>query len=151
MIQLPFFVYQLRQASPAVVAKWKQQWPGLALSGFFLGVHFMSWVWSIDHTSLAHSLLWVSSHPLVVVGGMYLGYVFGRLKSCRLRCGELLDKADKPVPLETLGAVIGEWLSPTPPHDASSRTARVLPGFGRLPRRSSDGAGCSSQRHAGDH
>jgi drug/metabolite transporter (DMT)-like permease len=36
-------------------------------SSIFLAIHFGSWVWSLDHTSLIHSLLFVSSHPLVLV------------------------------------------------------------------------------------
>ena len=39
----------------------------ILLSSFFLAAHFGSWVWSLDHTSLVHSLLLVTSHPLVVV------------------------------------------------------------------------------------
>ena len=37
------------------------------ISSIFLAAHFGSWVWSLDHTSLVHSLLFVTSHPLVVV------------------------------------------------------------------------------------
>jgi drug/metabolite transporter (DMT)-like permease len=39
----------------------------ILLSSIFLAAHFGSWVWSLDHTSLVHSLLFVTSHPLVVV------------------------------------------------------------------------------------
>lgn len=36
-------------------------------SGFMLGIHFCTWIWSLDHTSLAHSLLFVSTHPIFLV------------------------------------------------------------------------------------
>ena len=44
----------------------------LALSSLFLAIHFGSWVWSLDNTSLVHSLLFVNSHPLVLVAIMPL-------------------------------------------------------------------------------
>jgi drug/metabolite transporter (DMT)-like permease len=44
----------------------------IAGSAFCLFVHFGSWIWSLDHTSLTHSLLFVTAHPLVIVCGLYL-------------------------------------------------------------------------------
>jgi drug/metabolite transporter (DMT)-like permease len=41
-------------------------------SGFFLALHFGFWVTSLDHTSLTHSLLFVTAHPLVILVGMFL-------------------------------------------------------------------------------
>ena len=41
-------------------------------SGLCLWIHFGSWVWSLDHTSLTHSLLFVTAHPLVFVAGLWL-------------------------------------------------------------------------------
>ena len=46
-------------------------------SGIALAIHFAAWTWSLDHTSLAHSLLFVTSHPLVIVCAMAL--IRGRL------------------------------------------------------------------------
>ena len=40
-------------------------------SGVFLALHFGFWVTSLDHTSLTHSLLFVTAHPLVVLIGMF--------------------------------------------------------------------------------
>lgn len=40
-------------------------------SGFFLALHFGFWVTSLDHTSLTHSLLFVTAHPLVILIGMF--------------------------------------------------------------------------------
>eukprot|EP00887_Chlorella_sp_A99_P004332 scaffold15.g4332.t1 len=44
----------------------------LALSGSALAVHFGSWVWSMEHTSLTHSLLFVSATPLLLALGTWL-------------------------------------------------------------------------------
>lgn len=30
-------------------------------------IHFGTWVWSLEHTSLAHSLLLVSTTPIIIV------------------------------------------------------------------------------------
>ena len=40
-------------------------------SGICLWLHFGSWVWSLDHTTLPRSLLFVTSHPLVIVVGLW--------------------------------------------------------------------------------
>ena len=40
-------------------------------SGFFLALHFGFWVTSLDHTSLTHSLLFVTAHPLVILVGIF--------------------------------------------------------------------------------
>ena len=41
-------------------------------SGICLFLHFGLWVWSLDHTTLTHSLLFVTAHPLVFVVGLAL-------------------------------------------------------------------------------
>ena len=41
-------------------------------SGAFLALHFGFWVTSLDYTSLTHSLLFVTAHPLVILIGMFL-------------------------------------------------------------------------------
>ncbi|MEW5305400.1 MAG: hypothetical protein WDW36_007940 [Sanguina aurantia] len=43
-------------------------WRWLVGSGLFLAVHFGSWVWSLEHTSLTHSLLLVCSSPVIMAG-----------------------------------------------------------------------------------
>lgn len=43
----------------------------LAGSGAFLALHFGFWVTSLDYTSLTHSLLFVTAHPLVILIGMF--------------------------------------------------------------------------------
>ena len=44
----------------------------LAGGGLFLALHFGAWVASLDQTSLTHSLLFVTAHPLIIVFGMML-------------------------------------------------------------------------------
>ena len=85
VILLPFFLWQIRQSD----FKWDLQVFAIILgSGFCLWIHFGSWVWSLDHTSLAHSLLFVTAHPLIIVGGM-------------------IGLRMAPHSLESLGAIIG--------------------------------------------
>ena len=70
LILLPGFAYQLR--------KWelnsftRNDLLMILASSVFLAMHFGSWVWSLDNTSLIHSLLFVNTHPLVVVALMPL-------------------------------------------------------------------------------
>ncbi|CAI8391969.1 MAG: Uncharacterised protein [Marine Group II euryarchaeote MED-G33] len=67
LVLLPLFLWQLRRESFV----WDQKSILIILgSGICLWIHFGSWVWSLDHTSLAHSLLFVTAHPLIIVGGM---------------------------------------------------------------------------------
>ncbi len=42
----------------------------LFAGGLFLALHFGAWVASLDQTSLTHSLLFVTAHPLIIVFGM---------------------------------------------------------------------------------
>ena len=44
----------------------------LCAGGLFLALHFGAWVASLDETSLTHSLLFVTAHPLIIVFGMLL-------------------------------------------------------------------------------
>ena len=44
----------------------------ISLSGLALAIHFAAWTWSLDNTSLAHSLLFVTSHPVVIVSAMFV-------------------------------------------------------------------------------
>jgi drug/metabolite transporter (DMT)-like permease len=85
LLQLPGFVRDLRRhvlvrrrssSSPPAAAdddvgpRWVASLPLLAATGVVLAVHFGAWSWSVDHTSLAHSLLLVSATPLLIVAWM---------------------------------------------------------------------------------
>lgn len=76
LILLPPFIYQvvnLRNNDPKTLSRLKERPVILAIIGssVCLWIHFGSWVWSLDHTSLTHSLLFVTAHPLVIVAGLY--------------------------------------------------------------------------------
>ena len=74
LVLLPGFILQWRAASPALrgACLTPRTFAILSGSAVALTLHFALWVWSLDHTSLAHSLLWVTAHPLVFVIGMLL-------------------------------------------------------------------------------
>jgi len=65
LILLPGFIFQLSNLDRSIFNM--KDFMIIFISSIFLAAHFGSWVWSLDHTSLVHSLLFVTSHPLVVV------------------------------------------------------------------------------------
>jgi len=65
LILLPGFVYQFMRMDRGSIST--RDWQVILASSTFLAIHFGAWVWSLDHTSLVHSLLFVSIHPLVLV------------------------------------------------------------------------------------
>ncbi len=73
LLLLPPFLYQLRATRSDLKMRKRLSNPRVWLivtgSGLFLWIHFGAWVWSLDHTSLTHSLLLVTAHPLVIVIG----------------------------------------------------------------------------------
>lgn len=96
VVLLPFAAVQWRQQSSEVKAKmFEGRTLGiLALSGVALALHFGFWVASLKHTTLTHSLLFVTAHPLMVVAGMFLLAMFAK-------------GATKPTKRESFGAIIG--------------------------------------------
>ncbi|MBL6882493.1 MAG: DMT family transporter [Candidatus Poseidoniaceae archaeon] len=73
LIMAPIFAYQfnaMRTDEEAITKlKSKQTLWILTGSGLSLGLHMGAWVWSLDNTSLSHSLLFVTIHPLIIVFG----------------------------------------------------------------------------------
>lgn len=95
-------VFQMIEVSPLLKASWRLQATSIVLfpfainqyinlekdikirthdinnqliilfSGVCLWLHFGSWVWSLDNTTLPRSLLFVTSHPLIIVFGMWI-------------------------------------------------------------------------------
>ena len=65
LVLLPGFIFQLSKVDRSFFTM--RDFAIIFISSIFLAAHFGSWVWSLDHTSLVHSLLFVTSHPLVVV------------------------------------------------------------------------------------
>lgn len=72
LVLLPPFIWQFSKADSELRSKWSSNLGLLALSGLFLCLHFGSWLISLDHTTLTHSLLFVTAHPLVIIVGMWL-------------------------------------------------------------------------------
>lgn len=66
----------------------------LLVSGTSLAVHFGAWVWSVEQTSLIHSLLYGSATPLILAGGAWLlRRPISRGEPGARRCGELASFA----------------------------------------------------------
>ncbi len=85
IVLLPGFMVQLRRAENEIYDL--RNISMILLSGFALAIHFAAWTWSLDHTSLAHSLLFVTSHPIVIVSAMF---VIERKADPLLICGASL-------------------------------------------------------------
>ncbi|MDF1500819.1 MAG: DMT family transporter [Anaerolineales bacterium] len=62
LILVPFMLRQPRAAWPAGKRVW---WLGM-LSGFFLAAHFVTWISSLEYTSVASSVVLVQTAPLFV-------------------------------------------------------------------------------------
>ena len=95
LVLFPLFLYQYRNLEDEVVKKFrtKRTWKLLAASGVALAAHFGAWVASLDETTLTHSLLFVTAHPLVIVVGMMV-------------LAPVVAAVRGPLPRETIGAVV---------------------------------------------
>ena len=74
LILAPLAVWQYRGMSQSDKIRCRSRRVSAIIvgSGLCLWIHFGSWVWSLDHTSLTHSLLFVTAHPLVIIVGLWL-------------------------------------------------------------------------------
>jgi drug/metabolite transporter (DMT)-like permease len=90
LMLLPFAIWQYREMDLSSRSRLTEKKTLLIIlgSGVALAAHFGTWVSSLDHTSLAHSLLFVTSHPIIIVIGTAL-------------------LVRKPHKLETIGALVG--------------------------------------------
>ena len=90
LMLLPFAIWQYREMDVSNKQRLTEKRTILIIlgSGLALAAHFGTWVSSLDHTSLAHSLLFVTSHPIIIVIGTAI-------------------LVRKPHRLETTGALIG--------------------------------------------
>ncbi len=96
VVLAPLFIYQWLQQTSEVKSRMFEQktLAILGASGLALALHFGAWVASLDHTSLTHSLLFVTAHPLIIIVGMsFLAAFFTGYRG--------------PRKLEILGASIG--------------------------------------------
>ena len=96
IVLAPFAIYQWLNVKGEVKAKMYQKNTLLWLSagGIALALHFGSWVASLDETSLTHSLLFVTAHPLIIIVGMVI-------------LARFLITQRKPTKKEIIGACIG--------------------------------------------
>lgn len=116
-MQVPGFIWQWRRANAEILAKWRAQVILLSLTGVVLAIHFATWSWSIDHTSLAHSLLFVCTTPLILVAAYSMRYCVGRVQARQWGpAANTLDAgasrtdcraAQHPTLLETVGTCVG--------------------------------------------
>ena len=90
LMLLPFAIWQYKQMDLNAKTRLFEKRTILIIvgSGCALAAHFGTWVTSLDHTSLAHSLLFVTSHPIIIVIGTAI-------------------LVRKPHRLETAGALVG--------------------------------------------
>mgnify|MGYP006134932763 FL=1 len=90
LMLLPFGIWQYRGMNLESRSRLTEKKTVLIIfgSGLALAAHFGTWVSSLDHTSLAHSLLFVTSHPIIIVAGTAL-------------------LVRRPHRLETIGALVG--------------------------------------------
>ena len=90
LMLLPFAIWQYREMDSVSRNRLTEKKTVLIIlgSGVALAAHFGTWVTSLDHTSLARSLLFVTSHPIIIVAGTAL-------------------LVRRPHRLETLGALVG--------------------------------------------
>jgi drug/metabolite transporter (DMT)-like permease len=95
LVLFPLFVAQWLQTQNEVKEAFftKRTWLLLTASGVALAAHFGTWVASLDETTLTHSLLFVTAHPLVIVLGMLL-------------LAPVLSQVRKPHRREMVGAVV---------------------------------------------
>lgn len=67
LVLAPLCVWQARTAPRDVVRDALRAWWLLAAAGVALALHFGAWIWGLEHTSLPHSLLFVTATPLLLV------------------------------------------------------------------------------------
>eukprot|EP00814_Leptocylindrus_danicus_P000013 CAMPEP_0116015310 /NCGR_PEP_ID=MMETSP0321-20121206/6767_1 /TAXON_ID=163516 /ORGANISM="Leptocylindrus danicus var. danicus, Strain B650" /LENGTH=440 /DNA_ID=CAMNT_0003485069 /DNA_START=28 /DNA_END=1350 /DNA_ORIENTATION=+ len=84
-----------------IIPRFYSALPLMICSGMFLGIHFSSWVYSVQTTSLAHSLTWVSMGPIIICWGQWILYI------CRSLCCSIFGNVKRPSWKETLGSIVG--------------------------------------------
>ena len=72
LVLLPGFMVQYARAEDSLKLQWKNSMHLLTASGICLALHFGTWLMSLDRTTLTHSLLFVTAHPLVIITGLWL-------------------------------------------------------------------------------
>jgi len=106
LLQAPWFCWQLRAlmraGDAAAVRSFRSSLWKLCVIGVVLAAHFGCWVWAIDHTSLAHSLLFVSAHPVILILAAWV--VWAGWFCCFRGAAAAVPEADGVVPQAAPGA-----------------------------------------------
>jgi drug/metabolite transporter (DMT)-like permease len=68
------FPFAMRDMPGSVKNLGKKKLVALGIIGFFLAVHFGSWIWSFQYTKVSSSVLLVTTHPIFVAVASY--YIF---------------------------------------------------------------------------
>ena len=69
LVLMPLFVQNTRKKPVKLAAR---DWALVLLAGFFLAVHFGLWITSLEFTSIASSVVLVTSHPAFVAIASYI-------------------------------------------------------------------------------
>jgi len=74
LVLFPGFIWQWKSTDSSVRSSFMEQKTLLILgaSGVFLSLHLGTWLMSLKLTTLTHSLLFVTAHPLVIVFGLWV-------------------------------------------------------------------------------
>ena len=67
LLQLPAFARAMWKADAPLRARWAHSNGLMCITGVVLAVHFGAWSYSVATTSLTHSLLFVSTTPLILI------------------------------------------------------------------------------------
>jgi len=70
LLMLPFGTRHIRSATSIS----RKDWGLLALAGFFLALHFLLWMASLNYTSIASSTIILTLEPVFVMIGAYLAF-----------------------------------------------------------------------------
>lgn len=108
ILLMPLAVYQFIEIEDK--SEIANQMSLMTLSGLFLALHFATWIASLDYTSLTHSLLFVTTHPLVILIGMTLVSRFKDIKSAsRLEwIGGIIGVTGAIITLQDGGSIQGD-------------------------------------------
>lgn len=124
-LQAPAFAWQWWQASAAAKQHWLRNLPLMLVTGFLLAIHFETWAVSLKWTSLAHSLLFVTTTPFIYVAVYLARFLIARALHKR-RGGWGAGGAPAPSASASEGDHV-ELVPPVPSHaGAAAATVDVL-------------------------
>ena len=69
IIALLISIKEWIQDKKNVITMWKQSWFWILVSGISLSAFFICWFYSLELTSMAHSLLFSDLDPLIIIIG----------------------------------------------------------------------------------